>query len=487
MRRRPLGAAVLASLALSLGGLATAAAERPFTGTVSARGEVRQLPPNALVPYNTVYLNRCAGGGCTIRPGDSSSIADTWGVGGQRNLTAFPYGDEAWDKVVGCVRDVFSPFQVNIVTTNPGSQNHFEIMIAGAATDLNSTWTNYGGVAPGNNECDGYLHNALVFAFAKAYGNNSSNTCDDSCVNEICATAAQEIGHVWKRMDHVRTASDPMTYFGFTSRRYFQNTDAVCGSDCVNGTWNGPFGAVSCTGIGNQSHPCWCGGDTQNSHETIKSLFGLGPGTPPITKITSPKLGESVEAGFPVYTEITDDSGSILRVEFKVDGQTVTQLAQGPFVFNAPSTLAEGTHRVEIVAYDPHGTPGTATVDVVVGPPCDGEDDCAEENVCVGGRCVAGPSVTGGLGTACSSSTDCVSGQCASDGTSSVCVELCLVGQCPEDFGCLDTGSGDGTGVCWPGYDDGSGGCGCQTSRGGPAGMFLALLVMVLSCRRRRR
>src|SRR5690606_18326038 len=101
----------------------------------------------------------------------------------------------------------------------------------------------------------------------------------------------------------------PMTYFGYNDRRYFQNTEAQCGSDCVNG--KAPNGDT-CFGQSNQSHACLCTGlQTQNSYEVLKDLFGLGPGTPPTTKITSPKFGENVEPGFSVFTEISDDSGKI--------------------------------------------------------------------------------------------------------------------------------------------------------------------------------
>ncbi len=480
-----LGAAVLACLALT----STAAAERPITGIVPTTAEHKDLPPDGLVPYNTLYLNRCASG-CTISVGASNSINDRWGLASQRVLTSFPYGDAAWNSVVACVKDIFSPYKVNVVTTNPGSSNHFEIMVAGKGTDLDASWTNYGGVAPGTSSdfCGTYVNNALVFAFAKAYGDNTANTCDAACVNEICATAGQEIGHVWSRMDHVRLASDPMTYYGFNGRRYFQDMAAQCGSDCTNqgGQMRAPNGGEVCDGTGSQSHSCKCGGETQNSHSILMDLFGAGMTTPPMTKITKPTLGESVQQGFSVYTEITDDSEIITKVEFKVDGTLVTSLTKGPFVFDAPGGLADGSHRVEVIAYDGHMTPGTAVVDVVIGPPCETASDCPyDTDACIGGRCVAGPGATGGLGTNCADGTPCASQRCASDGTDSFCVELCEVGQCPDDFGCLD--SGDGNGVCWPGYDDGSGGCGCQTSRGGPAGMLLALLVMVLSCRRRRR
>jgi MYXO-CTERM domain-containing protein len=269
-----------------------------------------------------------------------------------------------------------------------------------------------------------------------------------------------------------------MTYYGYASRRYYTDMAVQCGSDC----YMGMAGALVCYGDG-QSHDCYCGGATQNSYETISSLFGLTGGTPPITSITSPTLGESVQQGFPVVVTI-DEIGTIARVDLVIDGTVTMSLQDPPWDLTAPTTLMQGTHHVQVVAYDGHMTPGSAAVDVIIGPPCETEADCPyDTDVCVGGRCVAGPNATGGLGTTCSDSAQCASKQCASDGTSSYCVELCEPGQCPDGFGCLDTGAENG--VCWPGYDEG-GGCGCQSSRGGPAGMILALIVMVVTCRRRR-
>jgi MYXO-CTERM domain-containing protein len=354
-------------------------------------------------------------------------------------------------------------------------------MIAGDPTDINSDpkWQTYGGVAPGDGPCDSYLDNALVFDFAKAWA-TTATTCDAKCIENICSTAAQEIGHVWKRMDHVRYAPDPMTYYGFNGRRYFADMAVQCGSDCNMGK----AGALTCYGDG-QSHDCYCGGAMQNSYDTVSSLFGLTGGTPPVTTIMSPTLGQSVQLGFPVVVDI-QESGTIAKVDLVIDGTVTQTLEDPPWDLNAPTTLSQGTHHVQVVAYDGHMTPGSAAVDVVIGPPCQSEADCPyDTDVCISGRCVAGPNATGGLGTVCSDSSDCASRQCASDGTSSYCVELCQPGDCPEGFGCLDTGGENG--ACWPGYDEGGGGCGCQTSRGGPAGMALALFVMVVTCRRRRR
>jgi len=475
---RRLGVAVVLVAAFAVPAMA-----RPRTLVIEdPNAKIGELGPQGLALYNTLFLNRCPSG-CPIRVGSSNSKTDQWPIGSNRTLTAFPYDDATWQKVVACVKDVFEPYNVNVTDVDPGSADHFEIMIAGSPTDLGMA-TNIGGVAPGTGQCGTYLDNALVFDFAKVWG--SGTTCGAGCIEDICSTAAQEIGHTWNRLDHVTVNEDPMTYFSSTTRKYFQNTSAQCGSDCVNGI--SPRNQT-CTGSGTnpQNHNCACGGATQNSHNVVTGLFGAGPGTPPTVKITSPALGANVNPGFPVVIDATDNSGNVTKVELKVDGQLVGMLTRPPFVFNAPSTLMNGTHKVEATGYDPHNFVGKSMVDVIIGPPCEKPSDCSNAtDTCVGGRCVPGSGVPGGLGSPCTDATQCLSGQCGSDGTAMYCVEMCEVGQCPDNFGC-SVADGQTMGVCWPGFDDGSGGgCGCQSSRGGPFGMMVLVGWLVLTCRKRR-
>jgi hypothetical protein len=474
----------LGVIVIVLAALVSSAAARPRSVVIEdPKADVVELH-QGLVPYNTLFLNRCTGG-CPVRVGGSNSINDTWPIGSNRTLTAWPYDEATWQAVMTCVKDVFEPYNVTVTDVDPGTANHFEIMIAGSPLDLGMS-SNIGGVAPGGGtSCSSYLNNALVFDFAKVWGSGTS--CGSACVEDICATAAQEIGHTWQRLDHVIVKEDPMTYFGSPTRKYFQNTAAQCGSDCVNGISPSNQSCTVGTGMTQpQLHNCICGGATQNSHNVLVGLFGAGAGTPPTVKITDPKLGASVSPGFAVRTEVTDNS-AVTKVELWVDGAMVSMLTQGPFVFNAPSALADGTHKVEVRAYDPHQFMGKAIVDVVIGPPCEKPSDCSKDtDTCVGGRCVPGAGVQGGLGSTCAVGTDCASGQCASDSTAMYCVEPCVVGDCPDDFGC-SVAEGETMGVCWPGFDDGSGGgCGCQSNRGGPFGMLVLLGWLVMSCRKRR-
>jgi MYXO-CTERM domain-containing protein len=424
---------------------------------------------------NKIFLNRCVGN-CMVTQGttDSRTNRSTVPRVGQASLSAFSRGDTVWNNVVSCVRDVFSPFGVEILTTDPGpTVNHFEIMLAGTPGQL-GLGSGTGGVSPFNCNVE-YIPNSLVFVF-DVWGND---------VEDICATAAQEIAHSF-RLDHVTDASDPLTYFGFNGRKRFKNAQVQCGSDCVGG--EGPFGQT-CTGSGPsgpQNHTCTCTGqNTQNSVQVITALFGTGTPTPPNVEITQPKTGDNVMPGFPVAVAATDDNG-ISMVELRVNGMMVGAVTQFPYVFNAPTTLGDGTHTVEVTGYDGFGASTKKMVQVIIGKPCKKPSDCPNDtDVCVGGRCVAGSGVEGGLGTTCAVNGDCRSDQCASDAEGQkFCVEVCDLekDECPDGFGCIMAGAG---GVCWPGAgDDG----GCQSNgSGGTAGAVLGLTFFALLFTRRRR
>lgn len=481
MKRLLLWCVALASPLLAVG---SAGAEP--VNTVAQRPRDLIVPmtfPTTATPFvntNKIYLNNCKPNGCVIRPGSPSSIDGTgfqgvWQISSQRTLTPANLSDADWASVVSCVKDVFAPFGVEITTDNPSPSPHFEIMIAGSPCDiLGSGCQGIGGVSPF--DCSPYIQNSLVFDFQKVWGTD---------IEEICSTAAQEIAHSFA-LDHVTDPSDPLTYNPYSGRRKFKDAQVQCGSDCQGGT--SPSG-LPCTGLNGQAHQCSCtNSQTQNSVQTIKALFGSGTPSPPMVKITSPALGDSVQAGFAITAEISDAQG-IGMAELRIDGNVVkTNLAAPYGSFTAPSTLADGTHSVTVTGIDIYGASTKSTIQVVVGQPCSKAADCAKDtDACLGGRCVAGPNAMGGLGATCDNNAACAGGQCLSDDKGEKhCVENCVLGehQCPSDFGCLEAGGG--LGVCWPGYDDGGGGCATGGGPGAPIGMGLAFAALVLTRRRRR-
>ena len=146
-----------------------------------------------------------------------------------------------------------------------------------------------------------------------------------------------------------------------------------------------------------------------NEIATIDALFGAGPGTPPTVTITSPHPGDNVQAGFSISVSSVDNGPQPMnKVELRIDGALVdTQTTGSPNNFTAPSTLGQGLHTIEATAYDAQLTPGKSSIQVMMGPPCTKDSECTTTgDVCIGGRCVAGPSLAGGLGMPCTGNTD---------------------------------------------------------------------------------
>ncbi len=458
----------LAVLAVVFGLATPAHAERPRLERVPVRIDPAKVP--AVVNSKIIFLNRCAGG-CTVTSGFSDSRTNKSAIGSGQ-LSAFPYGDTTWTGVVNCMKKVMEPFNVTVTDQDPGATvDHFEIMIAGSPGQIGLP-NGIGGIAeyscqaPG--ACSKYIPNALVFDFAQVWGNN---------VNELCATAAQEIAHTWT-LDHVTDPSDPMTYFQYSGMRLFKD-NVRCGSDCVNG--QSPFG-LTCTG---NEHICMSTGTSiQNNIQITKALFGPAGAAAPTLKVTNPTNGSAQVSGFKVTAECTSGDG-VQEIDIAIDGQPKAVLSVPPYEFTTPA-LTEGPHKVTVLCASTLQATTTVTADIVVGTACvDG--GCATAGyICWDGACIAGPEAPGGLGATCTSNADCISGTCASDSTTSACTIPCDldVKNCPDGFGCLDAGPAGG--VCWAGVDDG-GGC-CDTSGGGGAGtMLLALGIAATFVTRKRR
>ncbi len=436
------------------------------------------LPPGSVmhaVNTHKIYLNRCVGG-CQVTTGSTDARTDHSSIASTGQLSAFSRSDTVWNNVVACVKDTFARTgaDIDIVTVDPGTEPHFEIMFGGTPTELGFD-PNTGGVSPWS--CQGsYIPNSLVFVF-DVWGNS---------VEDNCSTAAQEIAHSWK-LDHLAKPSDPLTYFQYSGRRYFTNGPVQCGSDCVSGL--SPFGKT-CTGGTQQLHACDCTGQqTQDPIAIMKSLFGTGVPTPPIANLLAPANGASVEPGFPVQADLTDES-TVALGELLIDGVVTSSKPNQPWAFNAPADLAPGAHTVQVRATDDFGAAATtAMVTVTIGSPCEKPADCPlDTDTCIGSRCVPGPGVQGGLGSTCAVGTECASGVCAGDSSDHhYCVTSCAVGgtDCPTDFKCL---AGGASGVCWPDPAATDGG-GCETGSGGGAAPILlggAFAALVLGRRRRR-
>ncbi|HEY5923943.1 MAG TPA: MYXO-CTERM sorting domain-containing protein [Kofleriaceae bacterium] len=463
---------------------APAYAERPRLERVPVKLDPAKVP--AVVNSKTIFLNRCTGG-CKVTTGFTDSRTNKSAIG-QGTLSAYSYGNSSWSTVVTCMKSVFSRFNVTVTDVDPGPMvDHFEVMIAGTPGQLGLP-SSVGGIAeyscsaPG--VCSKYIPNALVFAFSGVWGGNT---------NEICAAAAQELAHTWT-LDHVVDSSDPMTYFPFSGTRQFKD-NVRCGSDCVNA--QSPFGLACTTGTGCPGsqpsclHTCMStGAATQNDIQILTALFGPAGAVAPTLTVTNPANGSTQQPGFAITAECTPPAGKLIQeVNLSIDGLPKASLTVPPFAFMAPANIAEGPHKVTVLCATNEQAITVVNADVVVGTACNNGACAMPGYICFNGACIAGPEAPGGLGAACSSNADCISGACASDGTLMTCVIPCdqAIDNCPSGFGCIDDGTGTGGGLCWVGADDGSG-C-CETSPGNGLGsMLLALgIAATLITRRRRR
>jgi hypothetical protein len=364
-------------------------------------------------------------------------------------------------------------------------------MIAGSPLDLNLP-SGVGGVAdylcagaPG--QCGGsYFPNALVFDFAEVWG---------SSVNEICATAAQEIAHSWT-LDHATGASDPMTYKMPIQTPITYRDNAPCGSDCqyqCGANICNAFGVVCANAGGNNgwdgTHLCMeTGTATQNEVAIIKGLFGPAGALPPTVALTTPTNGAAIQSGtaFPITATCTSNDG-IQELDMSIDGVAKASLATSPAMFMGPATLADGTHHIAVLCGTKLQATATATADVIVGHACQTDTDCPDNHICYQHACIAGPMNGGGLGTGCTTNTDCASGDCANDGTQSLCVVPCdpAADMCPSGFGCRATDNG--AGVCWLGDNAGSTCGGCDTRGNGAGTTLVSLTFGALWITRRKR
>jgi hypothetical protein len=435
----------------------------PIAGDQAHLSKAGGPPPSRLI-----FMNDCKPGGCNIVPGNEDSRRNRSTIARRTSLVPeFPFSDAVWAETLACVRETYARFDITVTDEDPCpdpnsgcTTPHWEIVVAGTPADI-SYPNNAGGVSPFDfDECS-IIDNSITYAFAEVMGNDP---------DVLCWVIAQETAHSFG-LDHEFLATDPMTYISNPTSKRFQDTLADCGE--------------------NEARQCYCGRNKQNSVAELFAIFGTAPPSPPTVEITAPVAGQGVDPGFRVGVEIEDTQG-VQMVELVVDGVVTTTLLSPPWAFNAPADLVTGGHRVEVRATDLAGTPGTDSVEVLVGGPCDAEDDCAalgDTYTCVGGRCVPGPGTDGGLGEACDSPAECASGMCATLNGENHCAEPCSPGgvaQCPGGFACLENGAGGG--LCWPTE---SGGClGC--SSGGATGadpllpIAAGLVIGALLVRRRR-
>jgi hypothetical protein len=387
--------------------------------------------PNAAVVSNIIYLNNCAGG-CQLSPGQNNATTNRSSIlSSAVNIPAYNGSATQWNQIVSCVRQTYAPFNVQIVTDRPpAGTNYHMAIVAGRAANAGQQ-NGVLGVSPFS--C-GYIPNAISFTFA----NEAPNS-----ILDLCWTVAQETAHSWG-LDHKYDNRDPMTYLqSGPAQKAFQNAAGSCGE----------YSARQCS-----CNYAQTGSQSMNSYALIMATFGanMPDATPPVVAVTSPSANAQVTPGFGVTATISDNV-AVTKAELRLDGTLVGTKTSAPWTWTTPATLAQGSHRVQITAFDAANNMASAFVDVAYGTPDPDPGD-----------------MPGDPGTGCMTGADCVSGQCVIDSDGN--------GTCDGD----DTGPGDDGNN--PGTDDGTDGgaeTGCSSS--GSPSLLAGLLCAALFARRRRR
>ena len=428
-----------------------------------------------------IYLNRCVGG-CTVTTSNTNnaqtneSFIPEGSPGTSHTISEFAHGDEVWDQVVECVREVFAPFDVEVVTDDPGMVPHHEVIAAGLGVQIGRPQT--AGVG-GSVGCDP-SNNVISFSFLNGY--------PAAYVDEMCGTIAQEAAHSFGLPDHLYDCTDPMTYLTINApeacpRQFFRNKLMQCGE----------FEAGS--------PPCQCGGNRVNSHAMLLTVFGPSPNppTPPTAELLAPADGATVTS---LVTQVAaEHPRGVARLELFLNGWPWAswedpEIHEPPFewptafLLTPPDDLPDGVYDLEVRVYTDLGGMTSLTAQVTKGAPCTSADQCLDGQRCEAGKCFW-DAPTGELGDPCGYDQECVGrtgfdGVCVGTTEGDVCSEACYTGvndTCPEGFKCQGGGE---EGYCLAVVEGG----GCCSVGGGAAPVAPILLggiVGGLLARRPRR
>jgi hypothetical protein len=147
-------------------------------------------------------------------------------------IPKFGGGDRAWNSIVTCVKQQFSPFQIDVVETRPSRGDFITAVIGGRASQLGLDDRSTNGVGPYDGRV---IPNAMVYIFSKV-GTGERDT------QNLCAVTVHEVSHALG-LDHTYKCGDVMSYFlDRCGPRHFVDANVPCGEDhartCGNGEGN---------------------------------------------------------------------------------------------------------------------------------------------------------------------------------------------------------------------------------------------------------
>lgn len=389
-------------------------------------------------PTNTsaiITATTAPGSTRTIPPFSPAQLSSTGGLS----------RDQIIARVVDRLFASHAAFDVQFTTTRPATGPYSMVVVGGDCQTV--AGVNCAGVAL--LDCGDQLPSNVSFVFPPGLR-----------VDDLATTAAQEAAHAFG-LAHTNDQGDIMY------PTILQSVPSGFGAGNI------PSGDSSCQG-----------GGFQDSYNLMLTTIGpRGQDTvPPAVAIGSPQAGAVVFAGDTVSASVTD-FGEVTEVSLVIGGETIAIAGSPPFSFIVPDTTAKGEVILAVRALDDAGNMGSESISVYVAGPDDIACDsgaCPDDLVCISDICIDRSG--GGLGSFCSSGTECDSGVCATLDDEQRCSTSCdAATPCPAGFECIDDTA------CWPrsGSDNPFIGL-CATGGRGAGSAALLVLIALIGLRRRR-
>ena len=224
------------------------------------------------------------------------------------------------------------------------------------------------------------------------------------------------------------------------------------------------------------------GPQTQNSRRSrSRRLFGAGTGTPPTVTITNPTSAHG-PARLPGQRRARPTTaGVVAQVELR-DRRHDRRHARRPARTRSTRRRRSPRHaHVEAIAYDSsgHARYGRRSTSSSVRRARSTTDCPNHRRRCVGGRCVRRPGRHRRPRHGVHRGDRLCVEACARATARMYCVEPCTRSAAAPRISAASMPATAMTGVCWPGYDDGSGGCGCRLESHRVAHCLFGLLFAV--------
>src|SRR5688572_26714874 len=122
---------------------------------------VQDATIKTLAQSRIVYLNK---NGVTLAPGNNDARTNRSTIVTQTtSIPAWNVSATNWQATLTCMRELFAPFDVQIVDTDPGNVPHMEAVFGGSPQQVGMD-ANVAGVSPFTLDCV-VIENSVVFTF----------------------------------------------------------------------------------------------------------------------------------------------------------------------------------------------------------------------------------------------------------------------------------------------------------------------------------